>query len=351
MAENLTASQRAMYFNASTRENIHTLGKQTVTEALGNMTFTFPKARLLSKVYLDVEATVKVKGTAGAVANLPELTPYNVLKRISVSLNNGFDPFSISGEKLALLNLIQLHPHMVMPAEKGTNCTFSGLTASTEGTSNTFKFCLEVPLTINEQSNTGLILLQNAETMVQLGIDVATPADILVKEGYSVEIEKVTVAPTLVSFTIPSVEQAFPDLSVLKLVNTKTESFVGAGENIVKLQVGTIYRKLVLYITDENGVPFEDEDITSNIQMLFNQADTPYNMAPRVMRYINATHLGMTMPKGVYMFDFSTQGQMANVGGSRDLVDTERLQEFWVKFASTKAGKITVISETLTRLK
>lgn len=350
MAEKLTASQRASYFNASTRENIHTMGKQVATEALANMTFTFPKARLLSKVYLDVTATIKVKGTAGAVADLPDMTPYKILKRVGISLNNGFDPFVISGEKLAMLNLIQMHPRMVMPSEKGTNCEFAGLTASTDGTSNTFKFCLEVPLTLNEASNTGLILLQNAETMVQLSIDTASPADILVKDGYTIEIERVEVAPTLVSFTIPSVEQAFPDLSVLKLVSAKTESFVGSGENIVKMNVGTIYRKLVLYITDENGVPFEDEDITSNIQMLFNQADTPYNIAPRMMRYINASHLGMTMPKGVYMFDFSTQGQMANVGGSRDLIDTERLQEFWIKFSSTKAGKITVISENLTRL-
>lgn len=351
MAENLTAAQRAAYFNASTRENIHTLGKQAVTEALGNMTFTFPKARLLSKVYLDVTAKVKVKGAAGVVQGLDVMTPYKVLKRVGISLNNGFDPFVISGEKLALLNMIQIHPGMVLPAEAGTNCTFGGLTASTEGTSNEFKFCLEVPLTINEASNTGLILLQNAETMVQLSIDTAAPADILAKEGYTVEIEKVEVSPTLVSFTIPSVEQAFPDLSVLKLVSAKTEPFVGSGENIVKMNVGTIYRKLVLYITDENGVPFEDEDITSNIQMLFNQADTPYNVAPRMLRYINAAHLGMTLPKGVYIFDFSTQGQLANVGGSRDLVDTERLQEFWIKFSSTKAGKVTVISENLTRLK
>lgn len=351
MAENLTAAQRAAYFNASTRENIHTIGKQTATGELANMTFTFPKARLLSKVYLDVTATVKVKGTAGKVADIDVLTPYKVLKRVGISLNNGFDPFVISGEKLALLNLIQMHPNMVIPAATGTNCTFDGLTASTEGTSNTFNFCLEVPLTINEASNTGLILLQNAETMVQLSIDTAAPADVLKKDGYTVEVEKVEVKPTLVSFTIPSVEQAFPDLSVLKLVSAKTEEFVGSGENIVKLNVGTIYRKLVLYITDKDGNPVEDADITSNIQILFNQADTPYNVDPRTLRYINAAHLGMTMPKGVYMFDFSSQGQMANVGGSRDLIDTERLQEFWVKFSTTEGGKITVISENLTRLK
>lgn len=351
MAENLTASQRAAYFNASTRENIHTMGKQVATGSLGNITFTFPKTRLLSKVYLDVTATVKVKGTAGKVADIPDLCCYNVLKKISMSLNNGFDPISLTGKNAAILNLIQMHPHMVMPAATGTNCKFDGFTASEEGTSNTYNFCLEIPLTINEASNTGLILLQNAETMVQMSIDTATPSDIFTKDGYTVEIERVEVKPSLVSFTIPSSEMAFPDLSVLKLCSAKTEQFVGSGENIVKLNVGTIYRKLILYITDENGVPFEDEDITSNIQMLFNQADTPYNIDPRTLRYINAAHLGMEMPKGVYMFDFSTQGQMANVGGSRDLIDTERLQEFWIKFASTKAGKITVISENLTRLK
>lgn len=350
MAETLSAAQRAANFNATTRENVHTMGKQSVTEALGNVTFTFPKARLLSKVYLDVTATVRVKGNAGKVEGLDAMTPFAILKKISLSLNNGFDPFTIGGKELAMLNLIQMHPEIGMPAAAGTNCKFDGLTASAEGTSNTFSFCMEVPLTLNEASTTGMVLLQNQETLVQLGCDIAAPADILVKDGYSVEIEKVEIQPTLVTFSISNMDTALPDLTVLKLVKAKNEPFMGSGENIIKMNNGTIYRKLLFYITDEKGVPFTDEDITSNMQLIFNQADTPYNVAPRMVRYINAAHMGMQMPAGVYMFDFSSQGQMTNVGGTRDMIDTERLQEFWLKFSSTKAGKITVISETLTRL-
>ena len=351
MAENISAKERARLFNNATRENVHMMAKKTVTEALANVEFTFPKARLLSKVYMMVDAKIKVTGAEGAVADLPELLPYRILKRVGINLNNGFLPYNIDGEKLAMLNMIQMHPQMVMPSEKGTNCTFSGLTAGASGVSNDFSFCLEVPLTLNESVNTGLVLLQNSETMVQLTADIASPSDILVKDGYTVEIEKVEITPALVTFTIPSISQAFPSLNILKLVSARTQTFAGSGENIIKLNVGTIYRKLVLYLTDENGNPLSDEDINGNIEIKFNTADTPYSINPRMLRYINSCHLGMVMPKGMYIFDFSTQGQIANCGGSRDLIDTERVQEFTVSFPSEKAGKITVISENLTQLK
>lgn len=347
----LTSAQRAQLFNNSTRENIHMMPKQTATEVLSNMVFTFPKSRLLAKIYMAVKVKVNVKGTAGKVEGLPVFAPARILKRIGVSLNNGFDPVVLSGEKLMMLNMIQMHPGMIMPAPTGTNFKFDGFTASAEGTTNEYSFMTEIPVTLNENVNTGLILLQNAETQVQLSVDIASPSDIFVKEGYSIEIEKVEIQPALVTFTIPAVEQAFPDLSVLKLATARTETFPGAGENIVKLNVGTIYRKIVLYLEHEDGTPFKDSDITSNIQILFNQADTPYNVSPEMLRYINGAHLGMTLPEGVYIFDFSSQGQLSNLGGSRDLIDTERLQEFWIKFASEKAGKVTVISENLTRLK
>ena len=348
---NLTPAQRAQLFNNATRENIHMMPKQTATEALSNLVFTFPKSRLLAKVYMSVKAKVKVTGSAGKVEGLPVFTPYKILKRVGISLNNGFDPVVISGEKLAMLNMIQIHPGMIMPAPAGTNCKFDGFTASAEGTSNEYSFMMEVPITLNENVNTGLILLQNAETQVQLSCDIASPSDIFVKEGYGVDIEKVEIQPALVTFTIPAVEQAFPDLSVLKLCSARTETFPGAGENVVKLNVGTIYRKIVMYLEHEDGTPFTDADITSNIQILFNQADTPYNVSPEMLRYINGAHLGMELPAGVYIFDFSSQGQLCNLGNSRDLVDTERLQEFWIKFASEQPGKVTIISENLTRLK
>ena len=58
----------------------------------------------------------------------------------------------------------------------------------------------------------------------------------------------------------------------------------------------------------------------------------------------------MTLPKGVYMFDFTNQG-IVGMGGSRDIIDTERLTMFQIRFNTIKAGRVTVISEKVTRLK
>lgn len=358
MAEQLTATQRSAYFNAATRENIHTMAKQVVNNPLDNVSFTLPKARLLSKLYLDVKAEINYTEGADAEATKKladnPLTPYEILKRVSLDLNNGFAPFTIGGKELAMLNLVRMRPELVMAGHNGL-CTVSKGTGKVS-----VAFCLEMPLTLHEGSTTGLVLLQNAETVVQLSADIGTQADVTniakvvsesTKKIATATLQKVEITPSLVTFTIPSIQQAFPDLSVLKLVSARKESFVGQGENIVKLNVGTIYRKLLLYITDADGNPMTEDDINSNIQILFNQADTPYNISPSMLRYVNKSHLGYELPKGLYVFDFSSQGELTNVGGTRDMIDTERLQEFWVKFSTTKAGNITVISENLTRLK
>lgn len=261
MADKITSAQRSQLFNSATRKYLQTLAKEKALGALSNIRITLPKARYLSKVILEVNADVKVTGTAGAVTGLPDHTPYNILKRVTLSMNNGFDPFSISGQGLYLLSLIQMNGGIFNPTDGKSLCNFSGFTASTTGTSNKYTFFVEIPVIMNENSNTGLILLQNSEVAVDLSVDVANNSDIFVKSGYSCEVTSVEVQPTLETFSVPTMPDARPDLSVLKLVNERTWTLDNIGENVIKMSVGTIYRKLVLYITDDSGVPVTDSDI------------------------------------------------------------------------------------------
>jgi hypothetical protein len=152
------------------------------------------------------------------------------------------------------------------------------------------------------------------------------------------------------TFSIPPVQDAFPDISVLKLVSSRNQKFSAASQQTLNLQVGTIYRKLVLYFEDEAGAPLKDADFSGNLELVFNQADIPYSVKPSVLSAKNHSQLGFTLPDGVYVFDFSNQG-IPNYGGARDYIDTERLTEFWVRFTANKAGKMTAITETLSRLR
>ena len=123
---------------------------------------------------------------------------------------------------------------------------------------------------------------------------------------------------------------------------------MGAGITTVKLPVGLTYRKLILYIEDAAGGIPEDR-ITTDIEIIFNQADIPYSVNPKVLRALNIRSFGKVMPVGAYIFDFSDQG-LTNYGGSRDYIDTERLTEFWVQFGTDTAGRVTAIYEVLSRL-
>lgn len=346
----LTAQQRALLFAQGTRRNFQMLGSKTTDSELSEVVFQLPKTRLLSKIWVEVEAVVTLKAAAAATIELNPYSPYDVLRRVSLDLNNGFSPFIVSGRAAYLYNTNRLNPDVLQPNTDPRAMNYVENSATAAGKDNRIKFVMELPVTLNDRDTTGLVLLQNNETNVELRIDVdKLEKAYKLKAGETATFKSLKITPMVETFTIPASPEAFPDISVLKLVNEKSDTFAGNGQNIVPLHVGTIYRKLVLYFQDSEGNPIEDADFSGNIELVFNQADIPYSLKPSLFAAQNHSELGHTLPKGVYVFDFSNQG-LPNYGGSRDYVDTERITEFWVRFSTQKAGKLNVISETLSRL-
>ena len=351
MAEQLTAQQRANLFAMSTRQNLQMMAKQIVTAPSTSMQFTLPKARLLSNIFVQVKATVNVKHPSKVSITNDKIGIHNIVRRYSLDLNNGFSPFSISGSGLAMLNMIQ--PNAVIVTENSDYCSIPDkFTASAEGTDNEFMFTVQLPVTLNQRDPIGLVLLQSDQTVTDLRLDIGNPADMYPSgqvAGYTMELKKLEAIPMLETFSIPANANAFPDLSVLKLCQDRTDTLTSAGQQIVKLSTGTIYRKLILFITDENGEPATDDYVTSNIELVFNQADVNYSVNPAMLRAKNAYDLGCKLPDGVYIFDFTNQG-FPNFGGTRDVIDTEKLTEFWVRFNTHAQGKVKIVSECLARL-
>ena len=166
--------------------------------------------------------------------------------------------------------------------------------------------------------------------------------------GYTFAISDMKVSVMTDTFTIPAIAEAFPDISVLKLVQERTETVV-AGENIFKLPIGMTYRKLGMILYDTAPSRQIDTDITSTIDLLFNQAESPIRILPEQLAHTNAKQYGEELPNGVYIFDFSDNG-IRNLGSARDYVDSERMTEFWIKFTSGSAGTVKFFYETLSRL-
>lgn len=353
---NLTAAQRAALFAQATRQNMQMLPKQTINTGSNTVEFTLPKARLLSKILIAFK--LKFKATHASKTELPNIdvfTPYEIIKKISVDINNGFSPYVIGGKECAMLNMTHRHDaEYIKYASENTEDTnkigyWKGQKASTTGAENEVAFTLELPITLNDRDSIGAILLQNEQTVVNASISIGEIADMFKdNNGYTYEFNSMEIVPMVESFSIPASASAFPDLSVLKLVNSRKESWLSSGQQVVKLSTGTIYRKIIFMLTDAQGNPLADEDI-NDIQLVFNQADCNYSINPRLLRILNTTQYGFTLPKGMYVLDFGYQG-IVGLSGSRDYVDTERLTECWLRFTTKDAGFVNIVTETLARL-
>lgn len=322
--------ERAQIFAKNTRQNMHSLGKKTAGEG-ERMTFTLPKARLLSRVLLKCDVSYKVKNAS--TFNVENAGIY--IEKVVMNLNNGFDPFSISGKELVLLNRISsLHGDLFMNHNVPQH--------PSEATEVTHTFFLSMQNAVNDRDTVGLILLQNDTTYAEINIDIANNVKSLLGLGSSDTISdfKVTVTPTLETFTIPTT--GLPDLSVLKLVHSRKQAFASGGVQELKMPTGTIYRRIILDFGDDIN------KITGNIDLVFNQVDRNYSIDLATLGHIEMER-NLFRAKGVIVFDFTYQG-VPNLGGTRDYIDSEKLTEFSIVFNSTDAGTVTITTETLARL-
>ena len=328
MAE-MTAAQRAVLFAQGTRQNWHTLGKKTAG-AGESVSFILPKARLLSDIFLNFKMKLVATSSGVKTYNLSEL-----IEKIELNLNNGFTPFSVSGDAL----------EKICACETSGEKLSSSYTTSGGSGEQTFEtdFTLFLRNALNDRDTVSYILLQNDTTYAELSIylknNVAAVTGVTDIKTY-----EMTITPTLETFTIPTT--GLPDLSVLKLVHSRNQMYE-SGRTELKMSTGTIYRKIILAFP-------ADVEIDGNIELVFNQADVNYSISPDMLTEINRMR-GSNIPekcaggKKCFVFDFAYQGVL-NMGGTRDYIDSEKLTEFAIRFNAKSSGTCEIITETLARL-
>ena len=341
MATELTASQRAQLFAMSTRQNMHMLARETANTVPATVQFRLPKSRLLSALKVKVKMIASLKGV-DQTFDVPKCALARIVRRVALDLNNGFSPFVVSGEELHYYNLASVHGNVHDEQME--------LKSTVAGTQNHLEFNFTLENTLNGRDPVGLILLQNDQTNVNLSLDFGNAGDLLEYDGLTITMSDIKVDVATVTYSIPANANAYPDLSVLKLVNGRSDSMPTTGQQIIKLATGTIYRKILFGLFDEDGAPMEPEDINGNFELVFNQADVNYSISAEFLRDMNTELLGYELPKGVYLFDFSNAGSFTGLGGTRDYIDTANLSEFWLRFNSGKRGKVDIVTECLSRL-
>jgi len=342
----LSPQERAAYFNQMTRRNGQNLSAISGAES-GYYSISVPKARLLAGLDLMISATLTATHASNTSYTAHEDAPFNFLSRVELQANNGFAPFSITGQALADYNKTLYGAANINPAVTGRGRVVQGLTSSSGGTANVVRFTLSLPNMLNERDPVGLILMQADDVIVNLNITLGTVANLApASGGYTFALSNITIALLTDTYTVPADQaNAMPDMSVLKLVQERVFTLI-AGENILQLSTQRIYRKIgfIVYSTAPARQP--DSIITSNIELIFNQADIPYRYSPLQLAAINAGQYNGALQNGSYVFDFSDNG-IPNYGSSRDYVDSSQLTEAWIKFTTSAAGTCRVWTESL----
>ena len=333
----LTPQEKAMLFNQNTRQHLIALPSRALPPST-TVEIEIPKVRLTSRILLELSGTVTMTGTGSATLNPSRAARF--IRNLRLSINNGFNPFQISGRGLFLYN------HL-LNSGVGETVDDQNTLGVTRGAANPFRLFLEVPITLNQRDTIGLINTANQQTTVTLVIDTDTLASLFTSSETGLTSD-IRITPHVESFAIPQNPQAIPDLSILKLVHEFSQAIPSAGDVTFDLQTGLVYRKIIAIYEDAAGVGLPVTAL-SNFNLVLNQADFPYMVTPQTLRDLNHRAYSHALPDGVYVFDF-TGGAQPNYGGSRDYIDTERLTEFWLRTNSSVAGRLTVITETLARL-
>lgn len=348
--KNMSPAERNANFTRMTRQfwqSEPVVSAQPGTSA----TFDLTKVRLSSKIRVLVEAELTVTHASEKNYVPHPFAPYNLIRNIRVDINNGFSPFICSGADLYAYNLIRPDAYQLERKESGRYKVVQGSQASSAGAKNKISFLADLPFALNDRDPMGMIMTANQATTVSVTLDFADANALGTGQaGFAMSLSNIKVTPMVESFAIPPTPVAMPDTSIIKLVQSTKQSVNGAGQQVVKLTTGYTYRKLAFYITDSNGKGVKDEDLTGYIELILNQADTPYRLTASQLAKINHEQFGFPLPEGLFVLDFSYQG-ISGLGGTRDYIDTERLTEFWLRFNAPGAGNVQVVYEQLSLLR
>lgn len=345
----VSPAERASLFAQMTRQHEKT-SPSIAGASGGTSTFTLNKVRLTNRIRLEIAFTLTVTHASETVYVPDDFAPFNVVRQVTVDMNNGFAPFKVSGTALMMYSLMRDDANVLTRASSGRGKVVQPLVASSGGTANLCRVLIDLPMALNDRDPVSLIVTQNQQTNVDVTVDFNVGADLLaVTTGMTATLSSIVITPLQESFSVPPVKEAVPDIGILKLVQATTQAIPGSGLQTVKLPTGMTYRKIGMLITDASGNGVTDASITGNIDIILNQSDIPYSFKPSILAAINHEQFGKVMPAGLYLWDFSYQG-IANYGGLRDYIDTEQLTEFWIQFTAAAAGNVTVVYEQLAKV-
>jgi hypothetical protein len=318
-------------FAVNTRRKILPL-TGAVTRPVGGGTFgpyTLPKTGLLARLYLALRGTV-----AGTLTTPNALGMASLISRIRVVANSGLDIFNVSGAGYHYLLRNMLESEYIDPVSQ------SNATAAVTATA--FNLDAVIPIAVNMRDPSGLLMLQNEQTIVNLYIDWL--ADTSVATGATVTLT--TGDLFMEVFTVPPDPQDWPNLNIVHQCLEDQQQVAGAGDFPYNWPRGNTY----VQIAHGFGIGAAGADNFSRLALRVNQSDYLQNTPPDYLDVEYRLMRGRARPLGGVFIDLAATSGLGCYALARDLLNSALVTDLATVVTASGAGTLYTVRRQLLTL-
>ena len=289
-----------------------------------------PTNGLLGGLLLKITGTIG--GTVGAVNPLGFSS---IVKRVTLTLNSGTVVFSMSGPGYHYIYRDWLDAGYVDCLGQSNGRTAITATGAV--------LDMYIPMQVNLRDPIGLLLLQNRQTTLTLGIE--WEADVTVTAtGTFTSFQAV---PYLLNYSVPPNPASLPPLRYIHQVLEDSRSQAAAGTITYDIPRGNTYMR----IGHGCGIAVAGADSFTVAQLRVNQSNYIWNSDIGSQDMMFRILHGRARPPGVILYDFLGTSGLGSYGTTRDLYDSNRTTDFQSVVDPTGALTFYTVREQLVDLK
>lgn len=318
-------------FAVNTRRKILPLSG-AITRPVGGGTFgpyTLPKTGLLARLYLALRGNI-----AGTLTTPNALGNASMITRVRVVANSGLDIFNVSGAGYNYLLRNALESEYIDPAGQST--------ATSAVTAAAFNLDMVIPIAVNMRDPSGLLMLQNEQTIVNLYIDWL--ADASVATGATVTLT--TGDLFMEVFTVPPDPQDWPNLNIVHQCLEDQQQVPGAGDFPYNWPRGNTY----MQILHGFGIGAAGTDNFSKLALRVNQSDYLQNTPPDFLDLEFRLMRGRARPAGGVFIDLAASSGLGCYALARDLLNSALVTDLATVVTATGAGTLYTVRRQLLTL-
>lgn len=279
----------------------------------GLSSIDLPKVGLLTRLYLSISVT-----TGGTITTQNAYGVCSVINNLRLAINSGLDIINVSGPTLEYLirDMVDLFLDST-PQSQGR---------STLVTATTYNVDKVLPVSLNNRDETGLILLQNEQSLATLYLNWESDVNVILTGGGTITAG--TCEVVMEYFEIPNDPKNMPDLSVVHTLREEKVTISGAGDYTYPVPRGNILAGLYHLVSAASTW----SRVILRAQQGNNIADDNPNSHRQVFNSIHGRDVtlagtAITGAANRIFQDFLGSDGLGAYGARRDYIDTSLLTD------------------------